>query len=206
MSDYLENLNSELTHPIIEKLLAQAEMLHTPIVQKDAIRLIIQMIKASDAKHVLEIGSAIGYSAIMMAMFTDAHVTTIERDHDSYERAKKNISDASLDSRITLIESDALLYNMAEDYRCDLLFIDAAKGSYEKFFSKYTPFLKSKGIVICDNLLFHGLVENEDLIQTKNQAKLVDKIRRFNQFLVNQDGFDTHVYDIGDGLSISIKK
>lgn len=206
MNDYLKNLNQKPDDPIVLELLAQAERFKTPIVKEDAINLIIQMINARQAKQVLEIGSAIGYSAIMMALGTAASITTIERDESSYLLAVDNIRKAGLESRITPILSDALTYQPDEDYHCDLLFIDAAKGAYTTFFERYLPYLNPKGIVVCDNLLFHGLVAEESLCETKNQRKIAEKIRKFNQYLMARTDFDTHVYEIGDGLSISIRK
>ena len=206
MSDYLKQINPKRTNPVIEEILQEATLLKTPIIRFDAINLIIQMINSSHAKQVLEIGSAIGYSAIMIATFTKASVVTIERDEDSYKRAIKNVKKANLESKITVILSDALNYQIKEDFQCDLLFIDASKSSYIKFFEKYEKYVCSSGMIVSDNLLFHGLVEAPELIETKNKRQLVKKIRNFNEYIMDQPNYDSYIYDIGDGLSISIKK
>jgi len=206
MSDYLKQINPKRTNPVIEEILQEATLLKTPIIRFDAINLIIQMINSSHAKQVLEIGSAIGYSAIMIATFTKASVVTIERDEDSYKRAIKNVKKANLESKITVILSDALNYQIKEDFQCDLLFIDASKSSYIKFFEKYEKYVCSSGMIVSDNLLFHGLVEAPELIETKNRRQLVKKIRNFNEYIMDQPNYDSYIYDIGDGLSISIKK
>jgi len=206
MSDSLRNLSDSNKKQVIEELLAQAKELNTPIVRDDAISMIIKLINASHARQVLEIGSAIGYSAIMMALNTEAKIITIERDEASYLKAKANILKAELESRIELILADALEYELSEDYQCDLLFIDAAKGSYRKFFEKYEPFLSPQGVIVCDNLLFHGMVTDESLCKTKNQRKIADKIRKFNQYLLSRLDFDTQILEIGDGLSVSKRK
>jgi len=206
MNDYLKNLNKLETNRIVSEILAQAKELRTPIVQSEALNLIIQLIRIGQVKQVLEIGSAIGYSAIMMALGTEASITTIERDESSYLLAKANIQKAGLESRINLILGDALIYEPGEDYRCDLLFIDAAKASYIAFFEKYLPYLGPKGIVVCDNLLFHGLVNDESLCETKNQRKIAEKIRKFNRYLQERTDFETYFYEIGDGLSVSTRK
>ncbi len=206
MSDYLKQINPKRTNPVIEEILQEATLLKTPIIRFDAINLIIQMINSSHAKQVLEIGSAIGYSAIMIATFTKASVVTIERDEDSYKRAIKNVKKANLESKITVILSDALNYQIKEDFQCDLLFIDASKSSYIKFFEKYEKYVCSSGMIVSDNLLFHGLVEEPELIETKNRRQLVKKIRNFNEYIMDQPNYDSYIYDIGDGLSISIKK
>ncbi len=206
MNNYLNDLNRKDMSQAVSEILAQAKEFKTPIIQADSLNLMIKTIKTAEVKSVLEIGSAIGFSAIMMALETNCFVTTIERDEKSYEKAKENIKKTKLESRINLILADALEYDMTEDYHCDLLFIDAAKGAYKAFFEKYIPYLNPRGIVICDNLLFHGLVADESLCKTKNQRKIADKIRNFNKYLMERQDFTTNIYDIGDGLSISVKK
>ena len=206
MNDYLDSINPIKSNEVIDGILKQAKDLKTPIIQTDAINLMIQLIKTSNIKNVLEIGSAIGYSAIMMATFTECNVFTIERNLESYNQAVENIKEAKLEDRITIVYADALEYEISEDYQFDLLFIDAAKAQYTKFFEKYEKFLKPKGIVISDNLLFHGLVEHKELIESRNMKQLVRKINRFNDFLKNNKQYDTYIYKIGDGISLSIKK
>lgn len=206
MNSYLDSINPINSNDVIDSILKQAIELKTPIMQTDAINLVIQLIQISNAKNVLEIGSAIGYSAIMMATFTDCNIFTIERNFDSFKHAVKNIQKAKLEDRITIINADALDYHFSEDYKFDLLFIDAAKAQYIKFFEKYEKYLKPKGIIISDNLLFHGLVENKDQIESRNVKQLVRKIDKFNEYLINNPNYDTYIYGIGDGISISIKK
>ncbi len=206
MSDYLKQINPHKTTLIIDQILEQAREKNTPIIREDAIHFMIQLIKVSGVKKVLEIGSAIGYSSIMIATFTEAEVLTIERDEEISLLAKKNIINAKLESKITLVNEDALEYNIEEDYQCDLLFIDASKSSYIKFFEKYEKHVKRNGIIITDNLLFHGFVEQPDIIESKNKRQLVRKINRFNEYLMQRADFDSYIYEIGDGFSISIRK
>jgi len=204
MSKYLDSLNNKKQPEIIEEILTQAERFSTPIITDAGINLIIQILELSKAQKVLEIGTAIGYSAIMMALNTEVEITTIEREQNAYELAQVNIAKAKLEKRINLVFADALDYQTNELF--DLIFIDAAKAQYLKFIEKYQNNLKVGGIIICDNLLFHGLVENDSLPESKNLKKLVKKIRDFNQALVNHPDFSTYIYQIGDGMSISIKK
>ncbi len=206
MNEYLDSINLKRTNELIDSILKQAKELHTPIMQQDGINFLIQLIKIKGVKNVLEIGAAIGYSSIMMATFTNTHVYTIERSVDAFNLAKENIKKANLEDRITIVNADALEYDLDEDYRCDLLFIDAAKAQYIKFLEKYEKHLNPKGIIISDNLLYHGFLENHDLITSKNKKQLVRKINNFNEYLVNNPNYDTYIYEIGDGLSISIKK
>ncbi|MCK4551741.1 MAG: O-methyltransferase [Tenericutes bacterium] len=206
MSDYLQKINPTRSTPEIEEILEEAKLLNTPIIRIDAINFLIQLIKMSNVKSVLEIGAAIGYSSIMIANFTNAKILTIERNELNYKRASKNICKAKLESRIDLILADANEYELPEDYRCDLLFIDASKSSYIRFFKKYEKYLNPKGIIVSDNLLFHGFVENPETIESRNRKQLVRKINTFNEYLINNPKYDSYIYGIGDGLSISIRK
>ncbi len=204
MSNYLKSLNKLPKNDLIEKVLLEAKELKTPIISDEGIMFLIQVIKIAKVKKVLEIGSAIGYSAIMMALNTNAEIITIEKDELSYNRAMKNVSSGNLNSRIKLIKADALEVELEEMF--DLIFIDAAKGQYLKFLERFKHNLNDGGVVICDNLLFHGLVSDKEQIESKRLKGLVNKIDDFNHKLIEHPDFDSFIYEIGDGLSISIKK
>ncbi len=180
---------------------------NVPIIEKKSIAFIMKYIKDNNVKSILEIGSAIGYSAILMASSSeDAFVTTIERDEERYMECLKNVKRCGLDKRINVVFQDALDVNLSADLKYDLIFIDAAKGQYTKFFEKYKYFLKDKGAIITDNLKFHGYVGKSDKIESKNLKGLVQKIENYIDFLKDNEEFDTKFYDIGDGLSISTWK
>ena len=159
-----------------------AEEHNIPIMEKTGIKFLTKYIEENNVKSILEIGSAIGYSAIKMALVNEnIKITTIEKDNVRYMEALKNIKDFGLEKRITLIYGDALLLNIEDKY--DLIFIDAAKGQYINFFEKYSKNLNKKGVIISDNIDFHGLVNKEERIESKNLRQLVDKIRRYIDFL-----------------------
>jgi predicted O-methyltransferase YrrM len=206
MNDYLKIINPKRQTEVIKTILKQAEELKTPIVTEEGINFIIQLIKIGKVKKILEIGSAIGYSAIMMTLFSDAKVITIERDKQNYLFAKENIKKAGLDSKIELVLADALEYDGINTNDFDMIFIDAAKASYIKFFEKYEKFLKSNGFIVTDNLLFHGQVQDDSTVISRNRRQLINKIRNFNEFIVAQDEYDSYIYEIGDGICVSIKK
>ena len=173
-----------------------------PIMLSDGIDYLCSYIKENNVKKILEIGSAIGYSAIRMALVSDdIEITTIEKDDVRYNVAVDNIKKFDLDKRINIILGDALETEIDGDY--DLIFIDASKGNNINFFNKYSKNLKSYGIIITDNLLFHGLVRDESLIKTKNQRGIVRKIKQYIDFLDNHNEFKTEYLDIGDGIAIS---
>lgn len=176
-----------------------------PIMQKDGILYLIDYIKKNNIKSILEIGSAIGYSAIMMASInSDIKITTIERDKERYDIAVENINKFKLDKQITIIYSDATLIEF--DDKFDLIFIDAAKGKNTYFFNKFKDNLNINGTIITDNLSFHGLVEDNTLIKTKNQRGIVNKIKDYINFLENNSEFTTTYVEVGDRISISKRR
>lgn len=179
---------------------------NVPIIEKDSIAFIMKYIKANNIKNILEIGSAIGYSAILMASSNqETKVTTIERDNERYMECLKNVKKAGMEKKINVVFQDALELNLS-DVTYDLIFIDAAKGQYTKFFEKFKYFLAPEGVIITDNLNFHGLVGKSETIESKNLKGLVEKIENYIVFLKENEEFDTKFYDLGDGISVSFKK
>ena len=179
---------------------------NVPIIQKESIVYIMKYIKEHNIKSVLEIGSAIGYSAILMASASsETKVTTIERDETRYMECLKNIKKSELDKRINVVYQDALEVNLT-GVEYELIFIDAAKGQNINFFEKYKNFLSKDGIIITDNINFHGLVGKSDTIESKNLKQLVEKIENYIEYLKDNDEFNTEFLDIGDGLSVSRRK
>lgn len=191
---------------VIQDMERYAEANNVPIIERDSIIFIDKYIKLNGVKKVLEIGTAIGYSAILMACASkDVEITTIERDEKRYKEALKNIRACEMDKRIDVVFDDALDINLA-GYKYDLIFIDAAKGQNIKFFEKFKNYLNEGGIIITDNVNFHGLVKNPERIESKNVRQLVDKIIEYREYLSDNDEYITKFYDIGDGLAISFKK
>ena len=182
-----------------------AKINNIPIMQKDGILYLINYIKENNIKNILEIGSAIGYSSIMMASInSDIRITTIERDKDRYDLAVFNIKKYNLDKQINIIYGDAVDTDITGMY--DLIFIDAAKGKNIFFFEKYKNNLVKGGTIITDNLSFHGLVEDSDLVKTKNQRGIVNKIKDFISFLDNNEEFATEYIPVGDKIAISKRR
>ena len=179
---------------------------NVPIIEKESIAFIMKFIKSNDIREILEIGSAIGYSSILMATVSDdVKITTIERDETRYMECLKNVKKCGMQNKIDVECQDALEVNLS-GVSYDLIFIDAAKGQYTKFFEKYKYFLKPGGVIISDNLKFHGHVGNRNNIASRNLKQLVGKIENYIDFLKNNEEFETKFYDVGDGLSVSIRK
>lgn len=176
-----------------------------PIMQKDGILYLINYIKENNIENILEIGSAIGYSSIMMASINkNIKVTTIEKDTVRYLEAVSNIQKYNLNKQIKIINKDATEVEINDKF--DLIFIDASKGKNTFFFNKFKDNLNKNGTIITDNLSFHGLVEDESLIKTKNQKGIVNKIKDFKSFLDNNEEFKTIYIPSGDTLAISKRR
>lgn len=183
-----------------------ASLHNVPIIEKDSIALIMKYIKTNKIKNILEIGSAIGYSAILMASVDkDVTVTTIERDETRYMECLKNVKKCGFEQKINVVFQDALEVNLS-NVSYDMIFIDAAKAQSIKFFEKFKYFLKDNGVIITDNLKFHGNVGKSNEIESKNLRALVSKIEDYIEFLKENKEFDTKFYDVGDGLAVSVKK
>lgn len=182
-----------------------AEEKNVPIMQKRGIDFLCKIIEKSNVKSILEIGTAIGYSAIKMAnVDEDITVTSIERDQDKYMLAINNIKKAGMDKRIKLIYGDALDTEIVGKY--DLLFIDAAKAQYINFFNKFKDNLNDNGIIVSDNMNFHGMVDNINEIKNRNTRQLVGKIKKYIDFLKTNEEYKTKFYKIGDGIAVTIRK
>lgn len=178
---------------------------NVPIMLEDGIEFMLDFIKKNNIKKILEIGTAIGYSSIRMALIDkDIEVTTIERDEERYKEAVKNIKDFNLSDRINIIFDDALNVNLNDSY--DLIFIDAAKSQYIKFFEKFKVYLNNNGVIFSDNLKFHGFVDMKlEDIKSRNVRGIARKLHNYIDFLKNNEEFKTEFYEIGDGISISRK-
>lgn len=179
---------------------------HVPIIQDDAIAYLIDFMREHGTTSVLELGTAIGYSSIMMALaLPEIKITTIERDKDRYLEAVKNINQFGLEDRITPIFGDALDVSLHDEF--DLIFIDAAKAQNIKFFERFEKNLAKNGAIITDNMEFHGLVaQGEASIASKNLKALVRKIKAYISYLEENENYHTKFVSIGDGLAISERK
>ncbi len=193
-------------YAIIKEIKEYAIENKIPIMNQEGIDFLTTFIIKYQIKNILEIGTAIGYSSIMMTLCgPNIKVTTIERDEQRYLEAVKNIKRLNLEDRITLIFNDALNTKINDKY--DLIFIDAAKAQNIKFFELFERNLNEGGYIITDNMYFHGLVnKNEKEIKSRNVRGIVKKIKDYITFLKNNEDYNTTIYDIGDGIAVSEKK
>lgn len=175
-----------------------------PIMSKEGITYLTKYIKDNNVKTILELGTAIGYSAISLALVDkNIKITTIERDSIRYKEALKNIAKFKLEEQIKPINSDIFDVEITDKF--DLIFIDAAKAQNIKFFEKFKNNLNDGGTIITDNLKFHGLVNSNKENLSRNVRGLVSKIEKYIQFLKENKEYKTEFVDIGDGISVSRK-
>ena len=193
-------------YAMLKEIKEYAEINKVPIMQTSGIDFLTTFIIKNQIRNVLEIGTAIGYSAIMMCLANpNLKVTTIERDEIRYLEAIKNIKKFNLENRITLIFNDALKTKLDDKY--DLIFIDAAKAQNINFFEMFERNLLPNGYIITDNMYFHGLVKkNEKEIQSRNIRGIVRKIKDYINFLKENEKYETTIYEIGDGIAVSKNK
>ncbi len=190
---------------LIRKMEKYADLKGIPIMEKDGINFLTEFIKLNKVKNILEIGTAIGYSAINIALASeDVTVTSIERDNERYIEAVKNVKKFCLDDRITLVLCDALDFNLEDKF--DLIFIDAAKSQYIKFFEKFSPNLTQKGFIVTDNINFHGLTNSDKTKMSRNLRQLITKLEKYIAFLKDNKEFKTRFFEVGDGIAISRRR
>lgn len=179
-----------------------------PIMELVGIEAMLQLLRIQKPTNILEVGTAIGYSALRMAYaLPTCKIVTIERDAERYKLAEQYIQKADKSSQITIIKGDALESESAVKAHgsFDAIFIDAAKGQYQRFFEIYSRYLTKDGIIITDNVLFKGLVYETE-IENKRIRNLVKKINEFNRWLMNHPDYYTVILPIGDGVAISRKR
>ncbi|MBC1399247.1 O-methyltransferase [Listeria fleischmannii] len=175
-----------------------------PIMEVDSLHAMLQVMAIQKPKRILELGTAIGYSALrIQEVLPDAEIITIERDEERYQLAISNFERYG-ENHVESVYGDALLDadKLVSKGPYDAIFIDAAKAQYEKFFQIYTEVLSQEGVLYSDNVLFKGLALDEP-DEVKKKARVARKMRDFNQFLVEQENFITTTIPLGDGLAIT---
>ncbi|MBU9712544.1 O-methyltransferase [Evansella tamaricis] len=209
IDEYINKLLPEINDPLTIEMEQYAQKHQVPIMEPAGIALLLQVLEIHQPKKILEVGTAIGYSAIRMAKrLTDSTIVTLERDLERIQLAKQHIEKAGLENRIVILEGDALeLESAVSDFGpFDIVFIDAAKGQYERFFDMYEPMVCKGGLIISDNVLFKGIVSGEKPAPHKRLEGMANKLRGYNERLMRDTRFSSMIYPVGDGVMVSIKK
>lgn len=189
----------------IEQIKEKALEDHIPIIMDDTLEVVGKILEDKKPDRILEIGTAVGYSAIRFSKYLNenGYIDTIERDEERVLEAKQNIKDLNLEEKIHLYEGDALevLPTLTGPY--DVVFIDAAKGKYPIFLSEALRMLASHGIIVADNVLYKGYVMSD--YNKHKQRTAVRGLREFLKELTENENLRTEILEVGDGLAISKK-
>ena len=208
--DYMEKYLRELigeSKGIIKELEEFAEVNGVPIVQKEAARLLEFMVTIKKPKKILELGTAIGYSSILMELAAENNVviTTIERDDKMVEYATENIKKAGFEDKITILHGDCLEILETLDDEYDLIFMDAGKGHYSEFLPHCLRMLAKDGIIIADNVLFRGMVACKDLM-VKRKITIVKRMKNYMETISQDENLLTTVLPMGDGIALTVRR
>ena len=190
----------------IEQIKEKALEEHIPIIMDDTLEVLSKILEETKPKRILEIGTAVGYSAIRFSKYLeeDGYIDTIERDLERVKEAKQNISDLNLEEKIHIFEGDALqiLPTLTGPY--DAVFIDAAKGKYPIFLQEALRMLNKNGIIVADNVLYKGYVMSD--YNKHKQRTAVRGLREFLKNLEENENLTTEILEVGDGLAISRRR
>lgn len=190
----------------LEKIKEKALENHIPIIMDDTLEVIAKILTEKKPKRILEIGTAVGYSAMCFSKYLaeDGSIDTIERDEERIEEAKQNFKKVQVENKINLYEGDAveILPTLNEKY--DVVFIDAAKGKYPFFLKEALRMLKQDGIIFADNILYKGYVMSD--YNKHKQRTAVRNLREYIKETTENPNLETEILEVGDGLAISKMK
>lgn len=178
---------------------------HVPIVQPEVSKLLEVITKINGAKEILEVGTAIGYSAIVFCQSSGGgKVTTIERRLDMIEKAQGYIAAAGLSDHISILQgcAEEVLPSLEGTY--DLIFLDAAKGQYMEFLASCIHLLKPGGVLISDNVLYKGMVASNEYV-IRRKKTIVKRMRTYLDYIMEDPKLVSCLLPIGDGVAISYK-
>ena len=192
-------MNKEELKKIKEKALKE----YIPIIMDDTLEVVDNILKELKPKRILEIGTAVGYSAICFSEYLQegGKIDTIERDEERVKEAKENIKKVGVQNKINIIEGDAveILPTLNEKY--DMIFIDAAKGKYPFFLQQALRMLNKNGVILADNILYKGYVMSD--YNKHKQRTAVRNLREYIAEVTNNPNLETEILEVGDGLAIS---
>lgn len=211
VTEYLNGLYRPLNHNL-ELLRDDAEKSHVPIILRDAEELILNYIRMKKPKRILEIGTAVGYSALCFATVDpNVKITTLELREDMYETANENIKRFGFDQRIQVILGDAReslkelvsSYEKGQTEPFDMIFIDAAKGQYQVFWDECIKMISADAIIISDNVLYKAITASKEFLSTRRNGTIMRRMRSYLTHITSLENVATAVLPVGDGLAIS---
>ena len=186
-----------------EKIKRKALEDHIPIIMDDTLEVVAKILTEIKPNKILEIGTAVGYSAICFSEYLQENgkIDTIERDTERVKEARENIKKAEVEDKINIYEGDAveILPTLNDEY--DVVFIDAAKGKYPFFLNQALRMIRQGGVIIADNVLYKGYVMSD--YNKHKQRTAVRNLREYIAEITNNDKLETKILEVGDGLAIS---
>ena len=179
---------------------------HIPIIMDDTLNVIEERLRARRTNRILEIGTAVGYSAICFSEFLEPNgiIDTIERDEERIKEAKENIKIIDNNKKINIYEGDAVEILPTINEKYDMIFIDAAKGKYPFFLEQALRLLKKDGIIFADNILYKGYVMSD--YNKHKQRTAVTHLREYIKLITEDPQLNTEILEVGDGLAITTMK
>lgn len=206
INEYIRN-TIQGNQGILKELEEFAQQNHVPIIQPEVAKLLMVLGNMQRPERILEIGTAIGYSAILLSMVLapGGRIDTIDRYELMIDRAKDNIRKAGAEDVIHVIAGDALEVLRCLDKKYDMVFLDAAKGQYGEFLPECLRMLKKGGLLVSDNVLYKGMVANDDLV-VRRKKTIVKRMRDYLKTICNCEELETSILPVGDGVAVSYRK
>ena len=195
-------MNKEELQKIKEKALEE----HVPIIMDDTLEVVDRILKDLKPTKILEIGTAVGYSAMCFSeyLLDGGKIDTIERDEERIKQAKENIVKVGVEDKINIYEGDAVEILPTLNDKYDMVFIDAAKGKYPFFLKEALRMLNNNGIILADNVLYKGYVMSD--YNKHKQRTAVRNLREYIHDVTNNPNLETEILEVGDGLAITKMK
>lgn len=206
MEQYIRNLIND-HNGILKELEDYAHSNYVPIIHKEVAKFLELMITIKKPLKILELGTAIGYSAILMSLSSKdkSIITTIERDSKMIELAQGNIEKYGFKDKINIIQGDCLEVLEKLDDEYDMIFMDAGKGHYNHFLSHCVRLLNKDGIIIADNVLFRGMVATNELVE-RRKITIVKRMRKYLEMVSDDEKFITSIIPMGDGIAVTTRR
>lgn len=206
----VEKYIEDTLHPLegnLKLLYDEAVLKCIPVVKIQTLRMLGTVMSIKKPGKILELGCAIGLSSMFFAGYLNegGSIDTVECDPGMAETAKNNIIKYGYSDKINVVYAEAYDYLSNVNKKYDIIFIDAAKGQYERYFDLCSEMLNNGGIIIADNVLYRGMVAKGDKVPHR-QNTLVERLRSFLDRITKDERFDTAILSIGDGLSVSVRK
>lgn len=201
---YIENFSSEREN--FKELVDYAETNRVPIVSQDVARFIELLLKIIKPKNILEIGSAIGYSSLIMSKASDANILTIEKDEETFKVLKENLKKYDTDNKIKAINDDAInaLKSMDKEVKFDFCFIDANKSQYEEYLNLVYDLTRDNALILIDNILFRGYVAKDE--DNKRYRTIIKNLKKFIEDVKSDRRFTASLLTVHDGLLLLRKE